>query len=50
MTRALGVALLGLLLVAMGFVLSPWPWVAPVAPGVVLCALGVFYLFRVEVE
>lgn len=50
MTRALAVALLGLLLIALGFVLSPWPWVAPAAPGAVLCALGVVYLFRVEVE
>lgn len=49
MIRAAGLTVLGVLLVALGFVLSPWPWVAAVVPGTFLAALGTSVLWRTEV-
>jgi hypothetical protein len=46
--RAAGLTLLGVLLVALGLILSPWPWLAPVVPGAAFFALGVSVLMREE--
>lgn len=50
MIRALIVVLTGLVLTGTGFLLSPWPWAALVVPGAAVAALGVFALFRLEVD
>ena len=50
MIRALIFAALGAVLVCVGFVASPWPWVAPISLGALFLALGVLGLFRTEVD
>lgn len=39
MTQAVA-CVVGLILVALGFLLSPWPWVAPIPIGAGLLAFG----------
>lgn len=48
--RAVALALFGLLLVALGLVMSPWPWLTPVIPGAAFFALGVNVLTREETQ
>ena len=50
MTRAVAVAVIGVLLIALGLVMSPWPWLAAVVPGALLLAAGSAVLFRMEVD
>lgn len=44
--KAAALTLFGVLLVALGLVMSPWPWLAPVVPGAAFFALGVSVLYR----